>query len=396
MLPPRRSTPTRLARGAEAAEERHADGGRRLVWRSHPTDGTIFVMASTTPYDAVVLLSFGGPERPEDVMPFLERVTAGRGVPRERLEEVAEHYHHFGGRSPINDHNRALLGELRAELDRCGIDLPLYWGNRNWHPLLADTVAEMARDGVRRAVAFATSAWSSYSSCRQYQENIADARAAVGERAPVIDKIRPFANHPGFVEAQADRLRQHLARLDPAAAKQVHLAFTAHSIPIAMANHCDYEAQLADAARLVVERLGTPHPFEVVYQSRSGPPQVPWLEPDIVDHLDTLAHQGVRTVVAVPIGFVSDHLEVLYDLDTEAAQRAEQLGLDYHRVPTVGTHPRFVAMIRELVVERIALAAGEHPVRLALGDHGPRPDPCPPGCCPPPPRRPARAPSPTD
>ncbi len=339
------------------------------------------------PYDAVLVLSFGGPERPEDVVPFLENVTKGRGVPRERLVEVGRHYDLFGGRSPINDQNRALIAALEVELAAAGIDLPVYFGNRNWHPMLADTVARMAADGVQRVVAFATSAWSSYSSCRQYREDIAGARDAVGPTAPQIDKLRPFFNHPGFIGAQADFLNRVLGGRGDFSGRTLRLIFTAHSIPGAMAERCDYEAQLFEASRLVSEATGTDVPFDVVYQSRSGPPQVPWLGPDVSDHLVTLADAGVDEVVVVPVGFVSDHVEVLYDLDIVAAADAAKLGLGFHRVPTVGTHPRFVSMIRELIEERSQPDDGR---RVAIGRLGARPDRCPDGCCPAPVRPPAR------
>ncbi len=340
----------------------------------------------TPGYDALLLVSFGGPEGPDDVLPFLENVTRGRGVPAERLAEVAEHYLQFDGKSPINDHNRALIAALRDELDRSGIDLPIYWGNRNWHPLLTDTLAEMATAGVHRALAFATAAYSSYSSCRQYQENVADAQAAVGAAAPAVDKIRPFFNHPGFVDAQTELVAATLATLPESLRTGAHLAFCAHSIPSAMAEACDYEEQLAETARLIGERLDGDHPSKVVYQSRSGPPQVPWLGPDISDHLSDLAAQGAKAVVMVPVGFVSDHMEVMFDLDIEASAHAGALGLEVRRAPAVGTHPRFVAMIRELIEER--LAPGRE--RLSIGRFGPRPEPCAAGCCPAP-SRPATA-----
>jgi ferrochelatase len=326
--------------------------------------------------DAFLLVSFGGPEKPEDVLPFLERVTRGRQVPRARLLEVAEHYYHFGGVSPINEQNRRLLEAIRAELTAHGLALPLYWGNRNWHPLLEDTVRRMAGDGIRRALAFVTSGFGSYAACRQYREDIERAIAAVGPGAPRIDKLRLFYNHPGFVEAVAEHARAALAALPADRQATAHLAFTAHSIPRSMAEASDYVAQLREAAALVAARLGGDHPWQLVYQSRSGPPSVPWLEPDIGDHLAALREGGVTDVVVIPIGFVSDHVEVKYDLDTEAAARARALGLRFVRAGTPGTHPAFVAMIRELVLERIAAAP-----RRALGARGPAPDVCPPGCC---------------
>jgi ferrochelatase len=320
-------------------------------------------------YDALLLVSFGGPEGPDDVLPFMENVTRGRGIPTERLVEVSQHYQLFGGVSPINGHNRELIEALRIELAANGIELPIYWGNRNWHPMLADTVAEMAGDGVTRAVALVTSAWSSYSACRQYLDDIERARGVVGADAPVIDKIRPYFNHPGFIEAQADRVR-------PLLRSGTHLVFTAHSVPKSMADTSDYEAQLREASALVASALGHEQ-FDLAFQSRSGPPSQPWLEPDINDHLVALAERAITDVVIVPIGFVSDHMEVVYDLDTQAAATATSLGMDVRRAPTVGTHPLFVRGLRELIEAQIA---GGEP--RSLGQMGPRLWPCAPGCCP--------------
>lgn len=333
-------------------------------------------MDSTTPYDAILLVSFGGPEKRDDVMPFLENVTRGRSVPRERLLEVAEHYYRFDGVSPINAQNRALLAALRALLDSQGPALPLYWGNRNWQPLLTETVARMADDGIRRALAFVTSAFASYSSCRQYLEDIARARAEVGARAPVIDKLRLYWDHPGFIEPMVEHTEAALAMLPDDARGEAHLAFTAHSVPRSTADTSAYVAQLEEASGLVAARLRSRHPWALAFQSRSGPASQPWLEPDIRDHLAALRARGVTEVVLVPIGFVSDHLEVQWDLDIEAAARARELGMRLTRAATVGTHPGFVAMIRELVRER----TGDAP-RLALGRGGPAPDVCAPGCC---------------
>jgi len=334
-------------------------------------------------YDAVLLVSFGGPERPEDVLPFLENVTRGRDVPPERLAEVAEHYQHFGGVSPINQQNRELL----AALERV-IDLPLYWGNRNWHPMLADTVARMRDDGVGRALAFVTSAYGGYSSCRQYQEDIAAARAAVGADAPVIDKLRQFWDHPGFVEPHAEAVRAALDTLDPDRRATTRLVFTAHSIPVSMARTAGppghlpeprrYEAQLRETAALVAERAAPGLPYDLVWQSRSGPPQVPWLEPDVNDHLTALAAAGTTSVVVSPIGFVSDHLEVVWDLDTEAAATAKALGLDYVRAATPGTNPQFVAMVRDLVDERVGARDTGRQSRLGTLAAW---DTCPVDCC---------------
>ena len=327
------------------------------------------------PYDAFLLVSFGGPEGSADVMPFLDHVLRGRSVPPERKREVAHHYERFGGVSPINAENRALLEALRVELGAHGLRLPLYWGNRNWHPFLADTLRAMARDGVTRALAFVTSAYSSYSGCRQYLEDIVRARAEAGPGAPVVDKLRVFYDHPGFVEANADRVRHALAALPPARRAVARIAFTAHSVPVAMAAGSDYVSQLGETSALTAAAV--PHEFwALVYQSRSGPPQQPWLEPDILDHLEALKAEGVADVVVAPVGFVSDHMEVVYDLDTEARERAAALSLGFVRAGTVGTHPAFVRMIRELVEERVAGVA-----RRALGARGPRADACAPDCC---------------
>lgn len=340
--------------------------------------------SGVVPVDSILLLSFGGPEGPDQVVPFLRNVTRGRGIPDERLVEVGRHYELFDGISPINDQNRALLSALRDALDAAGVHLPLYWGNRNWHPMLNDTVQRMVTDERRHALVLATSAYSSYSSCRQYRENLEAARVEV-DGAPLLTKVRPFFNHPGFVEASVDRLRTALRGVDPES--EVHLLFTAHSIPASMADGCDYQAQLAEVARLCVDGLDGLHSepsgsHRVVFQSRSGPPQVPWLEPDVCDAIEELVAASGRpvgevTVVVVPIGFVSDHMEVVYDLDTEAAAVCERLGVTLVRVPTVGTHDRFVAGLVELVVEQLA---GGRPV--SVGALAPRPTPCAEGCCP--------------
>jgi len=332
-------------------------------------------------YDALLLVSFGGPERPEDVMPFLENVLRGKPVPRERMLEVAEHYYRLGGVSPINAQNRALIGALEAELQARGPNLPIYWGNRNWPPLLADALGQMAADGVRRGLAFFTSAFSSYSGCRQYLENIAQAQAEVGPSAPRIDKLRAFYNHPGFIEATADRVQAALDQIPAPRRAGADLIFTAHSIPVAMANHCRYEAQLQEACRLVAGQLGRGD-WRLAYQSRSGPPSQPWLSPDILDLLRQRAAEqapGGHTndVVVAPIGFISDHMEVLFDLDVEAQDLCRELGLNMVRAATVGIHPKFVAMIRELIVERLDPLAE----RRALGALGPCHDVCAADCC---------------
>jgi protoporphyrin/coproporphyrin ferrochelatase len=332
-------------------------------------------------YDAFLLVSFGGPEGPDDVMPFLENVTRGRGVPPERLAGAARHYYAFGGVSPINQQCRDLLAAVRDDFAVTGPALPLYWGNRNWAPYLSDTVRAMADDGVRRAVAFVTSAYSSYSSCRQYLEDIERARATVGPDAPEIDKIRRFFNHPGFIEPFADNARAALATLPAEVRGDAHLVFTAHSIPVAMAKSSGpergngvskgsgrYVAELTEAAGLIAERIfGSSHPWSLAYQSRSGPPSQPWLEPDVRDHLGELAKSGTSAVVVIPVGFVSDHMEVRYDLDVEAAQTAETLGLAFARAATPAAHPRFASMITELVRERLRLPDEAGPDYLALG-----------------------------
>ncbi|MGH2734081.1 MAG: ferrochelatase [Actinomycetota bacterium] len=338
-------------------------------------------------YDAVLYLSFGGPEGPDDVMPFLENVTRGRGVPRPRLEEVARHYHRFGGVSPINAQNRAVIAALRRELARNGPDLPVYWGNRNWKPYLADTMREMRDDRVRRAICFVTSPYSSYSGCRQYREDIAAAQASTGPDAPVIDKLRVFYNHPGFVGPMTDHVRTALQAVPASRRAGTRLAFSAHSIPTAMAETSSYAQQLGEAARLVVAGLEGEYPWELVYQSRSGPPHVPWLEPDVSEHLEKLHARGVRDVVVVPLGFVSDHLEVRFDLDVEAAGTARRLGLHMVRTESVGAHPAYVRMIRDLIVERTR----ERPERPALGSRPAGHDICAADCCPAREPRPAAA-----
>ena len=369
-----------------------------------------------TAYDAFLLLSFGGPEGPDDVLPFLENVTRGRGVPRERLAEVAEHYRAYGGVSPINAQCRDLLAALGAV-----IDLPLYWGNRNWRPFIEDTVRQMKADGVQRAVAFVTSAYSSYSACRQYLDDIDRAIAAAGPGAPRIDKIRPYFNHPGFIEPFAASVETALAELPAGAQAGARLVFTAHSVPVSMAAASGsrskgtlltstggpgamggrYAAELGEAARLVAERVrGGAFPFDLVFQSRSGPPSVPWLEPDVNDHLAGLAKGTLASgeplpegppsgVVVVPVGFVSDHMEVVYDLDAEAAETAASLGLPFARAKAPGPTPRFAAMVAELVAER---TSGAEP--RALGGFGPgalaEGASCPSDCCRYSPARPGR------
>ena len=329
-------------------------------------------------YDAVLLVSFGGPERAEDVIPFLENVLRGRPIPRSRLLEVAEHYFALGGKSPINDQNRALIRLLRDELRARGPDLPVYWGNRNWHPLLPDALRAMRDDGVRRAIAFVTSAFSSYSSCRQYRENIEAARAAVGPASPRVDKIRPFFNHPGFIEAMADRVADALGSFGPRDRASAKLLFTAHSIPVSMASTSRYVEQLREASGLVADRAGAAD-WELVFQSRSGPPSQPWLEPDVCDRIARLPEEGVRRACVAPIGFLSEHMEVKFDLDTEAAGVAKRTGVEFVRAGAVGTHPAMVAAVRELIAERVRGG----PDRASVGGFGPLPDVCPLDCCPP-------------
>ncbi|MFI8105195.1 ferrochelatase [Streptomyces sp. NPDC086023] len=364
--------------------------------------------ADARPYDALLLLSFGGPEGPDDVVPFLENVTRGRGIPRERLKEVGQHYFGFGGVSPINDQNRRLLDALRKDFAEHGLDLPVYWGNRNWAPYLTDTLREMVRDGHRRIAVLATSAYASYSGCRQYRENLADSLAVLAEEGlelPRVDKLRHYFNHPGFVEPMTDGVVASLAELPEDVRDTARLVFTTHSIPTAAADasgpavehtehgeggayvrqHLDVAQVIADA---VAARTGVAHPWDLVYQSRSGAPHIPWLEPDICDHLEALHGSGTPAAVMVPIGFVSDHMEVMYDLDTEATAKAAELGLPVARSATVGDDPRFAAAVRDLVLERAAVERGEEVERCWVGMLGAGHDLCPVRCCP------ARAPRP--
>lgn len=358
-------------------------------------------------YDAILIVSFGGPEGHDDVLPFLENVLRGKNVPRERMMAVAEHYYHFDGRSPINDHVRALLEVLRAELTAVDIALPLYWGNRNWHPFLADTVRQMKADGVTHALTFVTSAFSSYSGCRQYLDDMDAARVAVGG-APQLSKLRAFFNHPGFIETMTDRVRAAIEQVPAERRAALRVLYTAHSIPALMAATSPYVAQLQEACRLVSAAVGrtfangaasapnaddatdaqgaplsqgagTPRAADrLVYQSRSGPPTQPWLEPDILVALREEQARAVTDVVIVPIGFLSDHMEVLFDLDTQARELCNDLGLHMVRAGTAGTHPRFVAMIRELIAERLH---GDE-ARPTVGALAAAPDACPADCCP--------------
>ncbi len=331
------------------------------------------------PFDSWLLLSFGGPEGPDDVTPFLRNVTAGRGVPDARLAEVAAQYEMFGGRSPINGHNRALRSAVEAELTQRGHSLTSAWGNRNWTPTVPTALEELRDAGCTHTVCIATSAFSSYSGCRQYHDDIERARAGV-PGAPAVQRVRVFWNHPAFVGSVADRIVDHLeeAGLDG----RVATVFTAHSIPVAQAATCDYAQQLREATTLVARSAGLTGRVELAYQSRSGPPSVPWLEPDINDTLRTLSDDGVEVVLVVPLGFLSDHMEVVFDLDTQAAATAEALGIQMIRVATVGSLPRFVSMLVDLMEE----AAGLRTERPSVGRSGPRPDICAAGCCPAPQR----------
>lgn len=350
---------------------------------------------ATTPvaYDAVLLLGFGGPEGQDDVIPFLRNVTAGRGIPDERLEEVAHHYRHFGGVSPINDHNRELKAALDAELATRGLDLPVYWGNRNWMPYVADALQAAHDAGHTRLLAIATSAYSSYSSCRQYREDLADAVEATGLSGRVeIDKVRQFFDHPGFVTPFAEGVAAGLARLhaDGFGDDEIEILFSTHSIPNSDADRSGpperdlgpggaYVAQHTAVAEAIMARLGSACAWQLVYQSRSGPPQVPWLEPDINDAMQELPAAGRKAVLIVPLGFVSDHMEVLWDLDTEALETAADLGLAAIRTPTPGTHPAYVSGLVDLIAERLdGTDPADRPHETALG---PWDDVCRPGCC---------------
>jgi ferrochelatase len=326
-------------------------------------------MPDTAPYDAVLIVSFGGPERPEDVVPFLRNVTAGKDIPTARLEQVGEHYFGFGGRSPLNDINRAFIAAVRGDLRNHVIDLPVYWGNRNWDPYLADAVREMRDDGVKRAACFVTSAYSSYSGCRQYRENLAAAAAAIDD-APRLDRLRAYFGHPGFIEANISATRDGIDALPADLRERAHLVFVTHSIPLVMnagsgrgggAYVAQHEAVVDVVSRTIAERTGRTLRHSLAYCSRSGSPHVPWLEPDVNDHLEALAADGVEAVVVVPVGFVADHMEVIYYLDTEARATADRLGLVMQRARTAGLDPRFVAVVRDLLLERAAVERGESP-----------------------------------
>jgi protoporphyrin/coproporphyrin ferrochelatase len=333
-------------------------------------------------YDAILVVSFGGPEAKEDVIPFLENVLRGKNVPRERLLTVADHYYHFEGKSPINRQTRELIAALQAELARHGPKLPVYWGNRNWHPFLLETLQRMRQDGIRHAVAFVTSAYSSYSGCRQYREDIAKAQSEAGAGAPQIDKLRAFFNHPAFIEATVERVRDAMEMLPAELQGKSQIVYTAHSIPLSMANTSDYVQQLQEVRKLVSEAVGHRN-HVLVYQSRSGGPGQPWLGPDILEYLREVKEKNLApALVLAPISFISDHMEVLYDLDVEARRLCDSLGLPMSRAQTVGVHPRFIGMIRELILERL----DPMKERLAVGSLGPRPDVCAENCCPAPQR----------
>ena len=327
-------------------------------------------------YDALLFVSFGGPEGRDDVIPFLENVLRGKPVPRERMLEVAEHYYKFNGISPINEQNRALIEAVESELNRQDISLPIYWGNRNWHPMLPHTLEQMQQDKVKRALVFTTSAYSSYSGCRQYRENVEEAKSSLTGQIPETDKIRVFYNHPGFVNTIVDLLEQSLSTFDDTARSSATILFTAHSIPNSMAENCAYAAQLNETAKLVMNQIGE-NPWHLVYQSRSGPPSQPWLEPDVCDAIEDLAQrENPKHLAIVPIGFISDHMEVMFDLDVEAKATCEELDIQVVRVPTVGTNPQFVKMIVELIRERT-----ESIEPRSLGQFGPSHDVCPIDCC---------------
>lgn len=317
-------------------------------------------------FDALLVVSFGGPEKREDVIPFLENVLRGRGVPHERMLEVAEHYYHFDGRSPINDQNKELIAALEREFAGHGEKLPIYWGNRNWYPLLPDTLKQMQADGVRRAAAFVTSAFGSYSGCRQYREDIVRAQEQTGTQAMVIEKLNNFWDRPEFIAAMTERVRAAMAELPNAE----QLIFTAHSIPCSMADASPYVRQLKEASARVATASGLNN-WALVYQSRSGPPSQPWLEPDICEYLQKQHAAGVQRVILCPIGFISDHMEVLYDLDTEARDLCDEIGLKMARAGTAGAHPKLISMIREMVLTTQVTPAAAH---------------CEPGCCPTPQR----------
>ncbi len=356
--------------GSGFAKLRELDFNTQLIPDEQKTNMT---------YDAILIIGFGGPEGREDVIPFLENVLRGRNVPRERMLEVAEHYNRFDGVSPINQQVRDVMNALKEELQQQDIQLPVYWGNRNWKPMLAETVQQMKEDGITKALGLVFAAYGSYSSCRQYLEDINKAQNVVGDDAPQIDKIRLFYNHPNFINANSDHLRQAVAQLSEDVSEKYHVAFTAHSLPMSMANSCQYVEQLQETCRLVAEKMSLPADrWKLVYQSRSGRPTDPWLEPDICDHIKSLHQAGINELVIMPIGFLSDHIEVLYDLDEEAAAVATELKMTMVRAATVGLHPDFITMLRLLIEERLSGSTE----RLAVGSHCASVDVCDIECCP--------------
>lgn len=340
-------------------------------------------------FDALLVVSFGGPEGPKDVMPFLENVTRGRNIPKERLLEVAEHYHHFGGVSPINEQNRTLISAVKKRLVEKGVSLPIYFGNRNWHPYLHDALAEIRASGARRVLAFFTSLFSCYSGCRQYRENIAAALDRIGATDLTVAKVRMGFNHPGFIEAQSDLIVESISTASEEAAPY-QIVFTAHSIPLQMAQTSSYERQLQESAGLIFERVRADprvvnriaNSWRFAYQSRSGSPSIPWLEPDVNDVIRELHGAGKPGVAVVPLGFISDHMEVVYDLDYEAKETAATLGIGFVRVPTVGINEKFVDGVTDLFIERLENKSNKN----CLGALGPWHDVCPEGCCPAPAR----------
>ncbi len=356
-----------------AADLPPATGAEALPTRRDQPGGSLSPDAPPPPsYDALLLVSFGGPEGPDEVMPFLESVVRGKNVPHERLREVARHYELFGGVSPAGGQMCRLLFALVTELNTHGPRLPVYWGNRHGHPSLAEAVEEMAGDGVRRALAFVTSAFGSYPGCGQYVKDMAAARADMGHEAPQIEKLRLFYNHPGFIEAMTDRVWDAREEFPAERRAAVRLVYTAHSVPVSMTCNCSYQQQLEEACRLVSERLGRAE-WRLAYQSRSGPADQDWLEPDVADCLRALAAEsGSRDVVLAPLGFVCENMEIIYDLDVEMRRLCEELDLNLVRAGLVGSHRRFVQMIRELVLERME----PNPTRPALGTHGPAADLC--------------------
>jgi len=387
---------TRGRKPAPAAEA-YCASGACVPGATEPAQSGAAHVTEPVAYDAILLAGFGGPEGQDDVIPFLRNVTSGRGIPDERLEEVAHHYRHFGGVSPINQQNRELKAALEAELARRGVELPVIWGNRNWDPYLNDALNDANERGFTKLIAIATSAYSSYSSCRQYREDFADALADTGLAETVqIDKVRQFFDHPGFVQPFIEGVRDGLAELERRVpgldrTNGVEVLFATHSIPSTDAAKSGpaergfgeggaYAAQHRAVAEVVMREAGAGDvPWQLVYQSRSGPPSMPWLEPDINDAIAELPAAGRKAVVIVPLGFVSDHMEVLWDLDNEALETCREHELEAVRVPTPGTHPAYVAGLVDLVLERVNGTPTEE--RPAMTELGPWYDVCRPGCC---------------